>query len=318
MAAAIRDFPPDGVWPTMITPYTENNEIDVRALEQMIEWYIRAGVSGLFAVCLSSEMLYLSLDERVQLARFVKETASGKIPVIASGHNSDDMADQIRELNAIAATGVDGLVLVVNRLAQKGETDAVWRKNLEYLLKYLPENVPLGFYECPLPYKRLIKPEQLAWYASTGRFLFLKDTSCDNEIVSSKLAAVSGTGLKIYNANSSTLLDSLRMGASGYSGVMANFHPDLYAWAVKNWKRGDALINELFDFLGVASLIERQFYPVNAKYYLQLEGIKINLFSRARNYSDFTSSDRREVDQLHALSKIYTRRIADADAIDSI
>ena len=81
------DFP-GGVWPVMLTPFTKENEVDYDALGQLVEWYIANGVSGLFAVCQSSEMFFLSLEERVGIARFVKEKANGRVPVIASGHIS--------------------------------------------------------------------------------------------------------------------------------------------------------------------------------------------------------------------------------------
>ena len=42
--------------------------------------------------------------------------------------------------------------------------------------------------------------------------------------------------MKLYNANTATLLESMREGAAGYSGVMANFHPELYVWLTENWK----------------------------------------------------------------------------------
>ena len=48
---------PGGAWPVMLTPFTRENEVDYEALGALIEWYIREGVSGLFAVCQSSEML---------------------------------------------------------------------------------------------------------------------------------------------------------------------------------------------------------------------------------------------------------------------
>jgi 4-hydroxy-tetrahydrodipicolinate synthase len=77
---------PGGEWPTMLTPFTKSGEVDYKALEQLIEWYLQNGVSGLFAVCQSSEMFQLSLEERVGIARFTKEKVNGRVPVIASGH----------------------------------------------------------------------------------------------------------------------------------------------------------------------------------------------------------------------------------------
>jgi 4-hydroxy-tetrahydrodipicolinate synthase len=35
------------------------------------EWYIASGCSGLFAVCQSSEMYFLSEEERLELAEYV-------------------------------------------------------------------------------------------------------------------------------------------------------------------------------------------------------------------------------------------------------
>ena len=55
-----------GVWPVMLTPFTKDREIDFKTLKQLVEWYIERGSSGLFAVCQSSEMFYLSFEERAQ------------------------------------------------------------------------------------------------------------------------------------------------------------------------------------------------------------------------------------------------------------
>lgn len=293
----------DGVWPTMVTPFKENGEIDFIAQERAIEWYIRQGVDGLFAVCQSSEMFHLSLEERVKLASFIKEKAAGRVPVIASGHISDGFENQVEELKAMAATGVDALVLITNRLALENEPDEVWKANLEKLLGQLPEDIPLSFYECPHPYKRIISPELLQWCAGTGRFHFLKDTSCDTDNIRQKLEAVQDSSLKIYNANTATLLETLRLGIAGYSGVMANFHPDLYVWLLRNWENEPKRAETLINFLSMTSLIERQLYPVNAKYYLMLEGVFDNYHCRVKNHQDFTATNRLEIRQLHQMSK---------------
>lgn len=297
---------PDGVWPTIVTPFTDENKIDYHGVEAMIEWYLRQGVAGLFAVSQSSEMFYLSLAERIELAGFVREKVGGRVPVIASGHISSDFAEQVKEVRAIADTGVDALVLVSNRLAPENESDDQWKRNMEKLLHEVSA-VSLGLYECPHPYKRLLSPELLHWSASTGRFLFLKDTCCDLGQLQAKIEAVKGTGLKIFNANAATLLASLKLGASGYSGVMANFHPDLYVWLMRNWSVEPERAEELQNFLGLASLIEKQLYPVNAKYYLQLEGLPVSLNCRWKDPTLFTSANRLEIEQLRSLSKTYTK-----------
>jgi 4-hydroxy-tetrahydrodipicolinate synthase len=294
----------NGVWPTMITPFKENKEIDYAGLEQFVEWLIIKGVQGLFAVCQSSEMLFLSLEERVQLAKFVKEQSAGRVPVIASGHISYAIKDQVEEIKQISAVGIDAFVIVSNRLAGYDESENVWKRNAEIILKEVPD-IAFGVYECPAPYKRLLSPELLKWCADTGRFHFLKDTSCDTLQIKAKLDAVKGTPLKLFNANAATLLNSLDNGASGYSGIMANFHPDLYVRLMEIFSRHPQEAARLQNYLGLASVIERQLYPVNAKYHLQLEGLSLSLEGRSADKAGFTSSMKLEVEQLRALSEAF-------------
>lgn len=288
---------PNGVYPVMLTPFTENNEVDYEALGKLVDWYIEKGVNGLFADCQSSEMFFLSLEERVKIGEFVKKHADGRVPVVTSGHISDSLEDQAKELTAIAGTGADAVILLTNRLAKENESDEVWLENLKKLLEMIPKDVPLGFYECPYPYKRIIRPELLKWCANTGRFYFIKDTSCDIENMKAKLEVIKGTNLKLFNANTSTLLETLELGASGYSGVMANFHPELYVKLCNIYKEDSSKARKIADFLTVASLIERQVYPVNAKFYQKSIGNFNSIMTRTRDIKELNATGILEIQQ---------------------
>lgn len=292
----------NGVWPVMLTPFTDNNKVDFDSLGKLVDWYISQGVAGLFADCQSSEMFFLSLEERVEIARFVKEQVGKKAAVVASGHISDSLDEQAEELNSIAKTGVDAVILLTNRLAKEAESDEIWHENLKLLLEKLPKELHLGFYECPYPYKRIISPKLLKWCADTGRFYFIKDTSCDIMNMKEKLKVISGSKLKLFNANTSTLLETLEMGASGFSGVMANFHPDLYVWLVNNYNKDVKKARKVADFLTVASFIERQVYPVNAKYYQKNIGIFKTIQTRTKDATLLTETCKLEVEDLVRLT----------------
>lgn len=128
----------NGIVPVMLTPFTADDRIDYPALAKLIDWYLEKGVDALFAVCQSSEMQFLSLEERVELARFVVQHVNGRIPVIASGHISDDIEAQKAELLAMAQTGIDALVLVTNHLDPRNEGSEVFYATLNTLLDTLP------------------------------------------------------------------------------------------------------------------------------------------------------------------------------------
>lgn len=302
----------DGVWPTMITPYREDGGIDLDVLERLVEWYLERGVTGLFAVCQSSEMFFLSLRERLELARACVRLARGRVPVIASGHVADDPVDQVEEAKAMADTGVAAVVLLANRFAAKHEDDEDLKRKLGLFLERFPAGTTLGLYECPWPYKRTLTPELVGFCAESGRFGFLKDTCCRMDEISAKLDRAKGSGFKLFNANAATLLPSLEAGAAGYSGIMTNFHADLYSWICANHRREPALAKQLQDFLGIASVFEYQLYPVNAMHALAIEGLGFRLSSRRVDSRLFNESMRLEVEQLMRASHLWSSRIASA------
>lgn len=296
----------DGVWPVVITPFTEKNEIDYDSIVKLIDWYDKNEVAGIFAVCQSSEMFELTATERIALTRFIVDHTPKHMDVISSGHVAECIEDQIREAQDAIDAGVKAYVFVSNRFAREDEGEDVAKRNIERLIKSI-DSESFGIYECPYPYKRLISPTLLRWCAETGKFSFLKDTCCDLEQLRAKCEAVAGTELKIFNANTATLLESLKLGCAGYSGVMANFHADLYVWLVQNYRQEPKRAQEMMNFLGTASLAEYQMYPVNCKYHMQLEGIPIQTRSRKQDDAMLTGSMKLEIEELNAHTKTFRK-----------
>lgn len=295
---------PDGVYPTMLTPYTLDNKIDFNALEQLIYWYAERGVAGLFAICQSSEIFYLSFSERLAIIDFIMKHKPDNLTVIASGHTADDLDTQVSQAQEIIATGIDAYVFISNRFAKRDESDDVLLKNMFSVIDRLPD-IPFGVYECPYPYKRLLSPYVMKEMARSGKFAFLKDTCCNIEQIKEKLSAVEGSSLKIYNANCALLLESLDLGCSGFSGVMANFHPELYVELCNCYKSNHKRAELIQDFVGFASLAECQAYPINAKYSISLDGVEITSLSRARSSEDFPRNRQVEIEQMHRTTALF-------------
>ncbi|HAS72671.1 MAG TPA: dihydrodipicolinate synthase family protein [Clostridiales bacterium UBA8960] len=286
-----------GVWPTMIAAFDEAGNLDMEANRNITDYLIDKGSDGLFAVCQSSEMFMLSTEEKVALAKCVVEHAKGRVPVITSGHTSDAIEDQIEELKAMATSGADAIVLVSNRLAKEDESSEVLIGNITKIMNAVPD-IKFGIYECPYPYRRLLTDEELRWCAESGRIIFLKDVSCDIDILRRRVDVVKGTELKLFNANTETLLDSLIAGYHGYNGVMGNFHIDLYKWLFDHYTTMPEVARDLQNNLTEQALIENYAYPVNAKYHMQKSGVKMGLFSRRLDASSFTETVKGKVESL--------------------
>ena len=277
----------DGIVPVMITPFTPADAIDEAGNARLVEWYLQNGAAALFSVCQSSEMQRLNLAERVRLATITVDATAGRVPVMASGHISDSLDDQKAEMRAMAETGVDALVLVTNRLDTANAGMEAFRHTLEALLAALPGDMPLGLYECPAPYRRLLTDDELALCRDTGRFVALKDVSCDLATVTRRVALVDGSPLAIVNANAAIAFEAMKAGSKGFSGVFTNFHPDLYAWLYAHRGEDGALIDDLVTFLALAAMAEGMGYPKLAKEYHRRLGMFDCVASRVVDYDVF-------------------------------
>lgn len=291
-----------GVYPVMITPFTADNQVDYEAVDQMMEFYARGGCQGVFAVCQSSEMFCLTEEERVKLAARVVKAAAGRMCVVASGHISDRMEDQIRELRRVSETGVDAVVMISNRLAGKDEPDEVLIQNMHCILDAIP-GVTFGMYECPYPYKRLLTPKVLEAMAETGRFTFIKDTCCDADLIARRIALLHGR-IQLFNANCATALETLQSGADGFSGIMANFHPDLLVWMYENYRQQPEKARQLSAMLSVMSMAEGCQHPIGAKYHMNLVGVPMELRCRVKNADCFDKMDRHTIEDLKTMEEV--------------
>ena len=61
MVKMIKEIP-NGVFPTMLTPFTDGNKIDYNGVEQILNWYSKKKTDCIFAICQSSEIFYFSFE----------------------------------------------------------------------------------------------------------------------------------------------------------------------------------------------------------------------------------------------------------------
>lgn len=284
------------IFTTMITPYLKNGEVDYKTALKYVDFYFENGLHGIFAVCQSSEIFWLSLEERVKLnslvykrAKELEKKSGRKFTVVSSGHISDTHREQVKELRAIYESGTDALILITNRLDPKNLGDDVFIENAERLLRELPSEARLGLYECPYPYKRLVTPRILEWCKSTGRFYYMKDTCCDAAEIAERVKILKGSDFKLLNANCQTLLESMRSGADGYCGIMCNFHPALYSWLGNNYASHPQTADLVQSVIGTFGFTEVGLpYPLTAKYHMCLCGIPTENIARNRNSDELT------------------------------
>ena len=289
---------PQGFIPVMLTPFLESGAVDYDGLRSLTEFYIEAGSAGLFANCLSSEMYELSEQERLDVTRTVVEQVAGRVPVVATGTFGGPIAEQADFVKRIYATGVQAVIVISGLIAEETDSDEVFLQNAKELIS-LTDDIPLGFYECPVPYKRLVNSDVLAELIKTGRIVYHKDTCLDLEEVKRRIQAGEGYKFGLYDAYMVNAVASLQAGAAGLSCIQGNIYPELVVWICEHYNDADRVedVKKVQQFFVDCMDIVHAAYPTIAKYSLEKRGFPILTYTR-RDVGELTDELKQGMDSL--------------------
>lgn len=299
--------------PVMLTPFQDNGEVDYQGLSRLIEFYLESGVSGLFANCQSSEMYALDDKERMSILKHVMNVVDGAVPVVATGAFGGSVEEQADSIKRMYDTDIRAAIIITCLIAAKDEPDELFNERVFRLLD-LTEAVPLGFYECPEPYKRTLSAEQLSRFVDTGRVIYHKDTCLDIDLVKAKLAATDRDGFGLYDAYMVNAVESLKAGAKGLSCIQGNFFPELIVWLCINYDQpaSEAKVGKLQQFLTANMDLMHTIYPAIAKYFLCRRGVLKNSVSRV-NEGGFNATVRQSIDKLFIAYEDLRRELGASD-----
>lgn len=100
-----------GCYTALMTPFKENFEVDYGALEELVEFQIAGGVSGILAVGTTGESPTLSWQEHNEVIRTVVEKCRGRCRSIA-GTGSNNTRETLESTEHAVHVGADAALLV--------------------------------------------------------------------------------------------------------------------------------------------------------------------------------------------------------------
>lgn len=284
----------------MVTPYDESGNIDFDGLTNLTEYYIAAGARGLFANCLSSEMYVLTPAERIAITQHVVKVVNDRVPVVATGSFARDTTAMSEFIKTIYDTGVKSVILTTSMLAEEGEGDDLFKQRFETILNKTGD-ITFGFYECPVPYKRVVSAELFKCLVESKRVCYLKDTSLDINLVREKNKIGASYNFGLYDAYMVHAVESLSSGSAGLSCIQGNYFPELIVWLCANYNNPELLdkVEHVKNFFTDNMEIMHKYYPTTAKEFLRKRGLNISSFSRIKS-NLITMEDRGKLDDLLA------------------
>jgi 4-hydroxy-tetrahydrodipicolinate synthase len=205
-----------GSFVALVTPF-RGGKVDVEKLEELVDYHVEAGTSGLVPCGTTGESATLSHEEHELVISSVVRKADGRIPVIA-GTGSNSTSEAIRLTRHAKEAGADGALLITpyyNRPTQKGlfaHFEAVSRA----------VDIPLVLYNVPSRTGVNMLPQTVIECASLPNVVGIKEASGSIDQTVEILAA---TELTVLSGDDSLTLPLMSVGAKGVISVAANIAP---------------------------------------------------------------------------------------------
>lgn len=164
-----------GVIPPVVTPLTDDGDVDVASLERLVHHLLDGGVSGLFALGSSGETVFLTDPQRDRALEVIARTAAGAVPVIA-GCIEPTTPRVIQRVRAAERIGVDAIVATAPFYAIVGPHET--ERHLRAV--GAASTLPLLAYDIPVCVGRKLPNDLLLQLASDGVLAGVKDSSGDD------------------------------------------------------------------------------------------------------------------------------------------
>jgi 4-hydroxy-tetrahydrodipicolinate synthase len=204
----------------IVTPFTENGDIDFDVFDQLIDYHLQNKTDGLVVCGTTGETPTLTeAEDAAMIARAVKRV-SGRIPVIA-GTGSNSTLECVAYTKRAADLGVDA-VLVVAPYYNKPTEEGMY---LHFSTIAKSVNVPIILYNVPSRTGSNISARLALRLARDFKNIIGIKEAQGNLAVIAELVANRPEGFKIYSGDDFTAMMSNLLGADGCISVVANVIP---------------------------------------------------------------------------------------------
>ncbi|AHY47939.1 dapA: dihydrodipicolinate synthase [Rubrobacter radiotolerans] len=249
-----------GTFTALITPF-KNGEVDVEALEGLVEFQIEGGVSGLVPCGTTGESPTLSEAEDRVVIETVVRVANGRVPVIAgTGSNSTDMA--IKYTKMAQEVGADGS-LQVSPYYNKPTQDGLYA---HFATIAESTDLPIVVYNIPGRTGVTVAPETMARLSEIPNIVATKDSTL-SMASAAETKRLCGEEFDLLSGDDPVTLPIIALGGTGAIAVASNIAPRAYSEMTNAALSGDfGRARELhYDLLRLFNALSAQTNPIPVK-----------------------------------------------------
>jgi 4-hydroxy-tetrahydrodipicolinate synthase len=213
------DYRPRGVYVPLVTPFTEDDAVDVDALARLGAELLDAGARGLIALATTGEATALTTEESDQVIECVAGVCAGRGGELIVGAGTNDTRATIARHEALAGVaGVRASLAVVPYYVRPSEEAIV--RHFQLVAERSP--VPLLLYNIPYRTGRGLGAQALLDLAATANIAGVKQAVGAVDADTLELLAGVGEDFAVLGGDDAFLYPLTLMGARG--AVAASAH----------------------------------------------------------------------------------------------
>ncbi len=209
-----------GMGVALVTPFTENGDIDFTALERLVQMHIDAGTAFLCVLGTTAETPTLTAEEKREIRKRVIKQVAGRLPIMV-GIGGNCTRAVVEEIKNEDLTGVDAILSVApyyNRPSQEGIY-------LHYKAISEATSLPIYMYNVPGRTGVNILPSTVVRVANDcPNIVGYKAASGDMEQIK-ELIATKPEKFDVFSGDDALTFDIMSAGGVGVISVFGNAFP---------------------------------------------------------------------------------------------
>lgn len=209
-----------GAGVALVTPFTEEKQVDYEELGRLIEYQIAGGIDAIIVCGTTGEPVTMKEEERLSVISYTVKKVGKRVPVIAgSGGNCTESV--ISFSKKAQDLGVDGLLVVTpyyNKATQKGLYE-------HYKAVAESVNLPVIMYNVPSRTGVNLLPDTAARLGKEVENIVALKEASGNITQVAEVIHKAEDSLAVYSGNDDQIVPILSLGGVGVISVLANVVP---------------------------------------------------------------------------------------------
>ncbi|MCR8722027.1 4-hydroxy-tetrahydrodipicolinate synthase [Pseudomonas syringae] len=222
-----------GIIPALVTPFTEDQQIDEPALRNLIESLLQAGVHGLFVLGTNGEFFTLSESEKLNIARITVDATAGRVPVVV-GTGAFATHEVIEMNKKMIDVGADALSIITPYFNAISQSELI----KHYTAIADTSDLPLMMYNIPAKTGMSIGIGAVATLSQHPQIKGIKD-SAGNFDALVQMMQYRSDDFAVFAGTDSLIYWNLLAGGDGAVAATANAVPGLVMSIWNNFQSGN-------------------------------------------------------------------------------